>query len=354
MKVKVLVNIPSKKLLGGVSGHYEGLKLFWTEKVKYNTVGRRKPGGVSGKYWLPWDILKFIFRLICFRPDVVLLNPSLGRTALKRDFVFMRLSRCLGSKVAVFIHGFDWDYARRIDKDWAAKNLNKAALIFVLAKAFEDEIRSWGVHVSVCLTTTKVNDVLLAGFDISSRQSGMLGNILFLSRVERTKGVFITVDAYKILKPLYPNLRLTIVGDGNDLEEAKEHVRQKGLPDVVFTGRLAGDDIAHAFREADVFFLPSYGEGMPTAVLEAMAFGLPVFTRNVGGLVDFFEDGKMGYITDSFAPDDFADALVPYLENPELVHRVALYNHQYAKQHFMASSVALQIEAALRKHCLPA
>ena len=79
--MKILVNTPSMNLLGGVANHYDGLKAFWTEKVQYNTIGKRNKNG-SGIYWLPWDILKFIFRLLFFRPNVILLNPSLGRTAL--------------------------------------------------------------------------------------------------------------------------------------------------------------------------------------------------------------------------------------------------------------------------------
>ena len=70
---------------------------------------------------------------------------------------------------------------------------------------------------------------------------------------------------------------------------------------------------------------------MPTVVLEAMAFGLPILTRNVGGLVDFFKNDKMGFITDSLEPKDFADAMVPYIKDKELARKVGAYNAQYAK-----------------------
>ncbi|MCS2389080.1 glycosyltransferase [Bacteroides thetaiotaomicron] len=88
---------------------------------------------------------------------------------------------------------------------------------------------------------------------------------------------------------------------------------------------------------------------MPTVVLEAMAFGLPVFTRNVGGLIDFFENGKMGYITDSMDPKDFADAISSYIEDVKLTKATSLYNYEYARKHFMASFVAVSIEKQLKK-----
>lgn len=343
--MKILINTPSLKLLGGVANHYEGLKDFWTENVRYNTIGKRTFQSGSGKYWLPWDIVKFVFKLMTFHPDVVLLNPSLGNTALKRDFIFLRIACLFRFKVALFIHGFDWDYAKRINKKWAVKKLNKSSLIFVLAKAFKRELKSWGVTVPICLTTTKVDDKLLRNYDPIAGRDGKVKNILFLARIEEAKGVFIAIDSYRILKAKYPDLRLTIVGDGIDLPKVKCYIEEYNLKDIIITGQLRGKDIIKSYQDADVFFFPTYyGEGMPTVILEAMAFGLPVFTRNVGGLPDFFENEKMGYMTDSLEAKDFAKALIPYIENSQLTQRVSCYNARYAKEHFMASRVAKLIE----------
>lgn len=349
--MKILINTPSLKLLGGVANHYEGLKDFWTGNVRYNTIGKRTPQSGSGKYWLPWDIVKFLFKLMTFHPDVVLLNPSLGNSALKRDFIFLRIACFFRFKVALFIHGFDWDYAKQIDKEWAAKYLNKSSLIFVLAKTFKNELESWGVTVPICLSTTKVDDKLLENYDSVVSRDGKIKNILFLARIEETKGTFITIESYRILKMQYPDLQLTIVGDGTDLPKVKQYIKRYNLKDVTITGRLWGKDIIKSYQDADVFFFPTYyGEGMPTVVLEAMAFGLPVFTRNVGGLPDFFENGKMGYITDSLNAEDFAKALIPYIENTQLTQQVSHYNARYAKEHFMASRVAKELELLIKNY----
>lgn len=351
--MKILVNTPYLKLLGGVANHYEGLCAFWIENVKYNTVGRRSDKSGSGKYWLPWDIVKFVARLVTFRPDVVLLNPSLGKSALKRDFLFQKVAQALGFKVVLFIHGFDWDYAKVIDKAWAVRNLNKVSLIFVLANAFKTKMQAWGITSPICLSTTKVDDALLNGYDVQKKRDGKVKNILFLARVEKAKGVFIAINTYRILKEKYPHLKLTITGDGNDLPRVKQMVEEEHIPDVLITGRLSGKDLVNAYKNADLFSSPSYGEGMPTVVLEAMAFGLPIFTRNVGGLPDFFENGKMGYITDSLDPVDFANVMISYIENEEQTRKVALYNAQYAQDHFMASSVAKQVESVIKKYIKP-
>lgn len=345
--MKILINTPSTHLIGGVSNHYLGLRNYWNERVIYNTVGKRnsKPG--SGKYWLPWDVIKFIYRLIVFHPDIVLLNPSLGRSALIRDFIFLRIADTMHRKVAVFVHGFDCNYAEKVNHRWVTKHLNKAECVFVLGTAIKHTLEEWGVVKPICLTTTKVDNALLQHFDVDVR-NGNVKNILFLTRVEKYKGIYETVDAFELLKKRFPYLRLTIVGDGAELKPIMKLVAKRNLEGVIFTGQLRGEELAAQFVKGDLYIFPSYGEGMPTSVLEAMAFGLPVFTRNVGGLPDFFEDGKMGYITDSLDPVDFANAMIPYIENLELTKRVAFYNAQYAQEHFMASQIARQLENTIK------
>lgn len=115
-------------------------------------------------------------------------------------------------------------------------------------------------------------------------------------------------------------------------------------------GALSGEERLRAYRKADFFFFPSYGEGMPTVVLEAMAFGLPVVTRRVGGLVDFFEDGKMGRITDSLDPREFAELMEPYINNAEYCLQTSHYNYEYAQEHFMATKVGRKIEKLMKNY----
>lgn len=87
---------------------------------------------------------------------------------------------------------------------------------------------------------------------------------------------------------------------------------------------------------------------MPTSVLEAMAFGLPVVTRPVGGLVDFFEDGKMGYLVESLDATDFAEKVLDLIEGIDKARAMSVYNWGYARQHFLASKVAKELELRLR------
>lgn len=342
MRKKLLVNTPDIHDLGGVANFYLGMKPYWNCNVKYNSLGKVK----YRKVLIPVTVIRYVWYLLTFRPDMVLVNPSLGNGALRRDFFYMRLALRFKKKVSVFIHGFNLDYAANADWKWIVTNLNKASHIIVLAQAFKDILIEHGVTTDIQLSTTKVPDDMMEGFDINSR-TGEMKNILFLSRIEKAKGVFEAVRTYNQLKVKYPYLKMRMVGDGSALTELKQSVSDNNIQDITFTGELRGQAVIDEYKNADFFFFTSHGEGMPTVVLEAMAFGLPVVTRAVGGLCDFFEDGKMGRMTDSKRPEDFAKLIEPYLQDKELTKRTSVYNHQYAKEHFLASKVAKQIEDIL-------
>lgn len=346
--MRLLVNVPDyRHIHGGVTNHYIGLRPYWTEKVRYNIIGKRREGR-SGLWWLPWDYLKFVFLLIFWRPDIVLVNPSMNAKAWPRDRMFLRLARLLGRRTAVMFHGWQDKYYSSIDRSALGKCLNGCAAVFVLCGRFRDELVAAGVTVPIFLTTTKVADGLLEGFDISMRR-GRARNFLFFARVVRNKGIFETLDLFKKLKADYPDITLTVAGDGEGFDEARRYADSLGVPDIVFTGHLSGKEVSQLLSRSDFYLFPTFdAEGMPTSLLEAMAFGLPALTRPMGGTRDFFENGKMGVLTESRSADDYYRLLKPLVEDSATIRDISHYNHEYAVSHFMASAVAARMEADMK------
>lgn len=347
--MKILINTPRLIPQGGVANHYLGLRPYWNEQVLYNPIGKRGRKQGTGKYWMPLDLLVFIWRILFYSPNIILLNPSFSRSALVRDLIFLRVARFFRKPVAIFIHGFDKKTVQDIDLKYVVNCFNSCKCMFVLAKEFVDILVSWGVTVPIYLTTTKVDDNMLKGFDIGIR-AGEVKTLLFLARITENKGVFIALDTFKILQQTHEELQLKIVGGGPDLERVKQYVAQNEIRNVFFTGPLDGEQVSEAFVQSDLYLFPTFhAEGMPTSVLEAMAFGLPVITRPVGGLVDFFVNGQMGEMIDSFDANDFALVVEKYLNDSILVKNVSMFNHEYATSHFLASEVAKSMESIFKE-----
>jgi glycosyltransferase involved in cell wall biosynthesis len=347
-QMNILINAPDLHRPGGVANHYKGLQPHWRHNVDYYCIGARN--GLPGWILLPWDLICYFFRLALGSYQTIVLNPSLLNKALARDALFLAIASLFKVRKVVFFHGWDESVAKTIQAKpaWFARNYGKADALVVLSSSFKMELRSWGIKAPIHLATTKVDHGLVEGFSVEDKAFN--NTLLFLARIEENKGIFVTLESFRQLKGKFPHLRLLVAGDGSALAAARECVRAQQLKDVEFLGNLSGEMLSNAFRQSDIYVLPTWhGEGMPTSVLEAMAFGLPVVTRPVGGINDFFEEDKMGALVSSTNPDDFSDVISRYLASPEKISRISRYNAEYARENFLAAKVAGGLEAIMEQ-----
>ncbi len=345
---RVLVTVPCLELAGGVANYYRTLQPWLGEHALYFEIGARPGGGglaafprLLGDYWR-------FHRALAARPyDLVHINPSLGARAVVRDGLFLLIAKAHRRPVLVFFRGWDRTCEAAIRTRYARLFrwvYGRADAVVVLAGEFAETLRSLGLRAPISVETTVVAD---STFDASPAGAGRgpdACEILYLSRLERDKGLGEAIEAVARLQPRFPAVTLTIAGEGPERAAGEALARSRGLQGVTFTGHLDGEARSAAYRRAAIFLFPTaFGEGMPNAVLEAMAFGLPVVTRPVGGLRDFFEDGRMGYVTDSRDPAAFAELLGRLLADPALRASMGRYNRDYARRRFAASVVAARL-----------
>lgn len=349
--MKILSVVPSFAILGGVANHYQGLAPYWKEKISYIEYGKRK--SIPAFLTLIPDYFLFLFQLISLRPDVVIINPSLRYYQITRDGIYLLTAKLFGKKVVTFIHGWDQNVYNQIKRHpslfcWV---YGKSQFIYTLYSGFRDDLKELPLKCPILLTTTKVSDSLVKGFDITKRD-GKIHQLLFLARVEKSKGIDISIKTFEILKKKFPELRLSVCGKGSALNDAIEYVSSKHIQDVSFEGFVQGDDRIDYLDKSQIFIMPTtHGEGMATSVLEAMAMGQIVISRPVGGVIDFFKNGEMGYLLESLDPQDYASIIEKLIDNPHLAKHIAENNFEYAKRHFLASQVAEKFEQDIKKYC---
>jgi glycosyltransferase involved in cell wall biosynthesis len=275
--------------------------------------------------------------------------------ALIRDGIFLLIAKWFQKTVIVFNRGWNLDFEQILRRRWLwlfRWVYFRADAFIVLGSEFREKLIKMGYSKPIYLETTTVDDTYF--LDITAPVSDRHHisdpfNILFLTRVERYKGIYEALNAYQKLKEDFAQARFIIAGDGSELAGVRDYVERHGLKDVEFTGFLQGCCKKKVFDRSHCYLFPSYSEGMPTSVLEAMACGLPIVTRPVGGIKDFFEDEKMGYIVNSFEPSFFTDALVRLIEEPETCVKMGKYNREYAAKRFTASHVAKRLERIYEK-----
>lgn len=351
----VLVTTPSLTKAGGVAEYFRTLQKHMSDRVDYVTVGARSDFEHSGTvlFRMIRDYCRFAWALGSTTYDIVHLNPSIGSKAVVRDGVLFMIAKVLRKKVVIFAHGWHPRSESMLAARWALPlriALRKADGFIVLAESYRATLRRLGYRGSVFLTGAPVDDMLFTASQqrtaaASTRQTSRL---LFLGRVEKEKGIFEALETYRLVKQKHPGASLVVAGDGSALGAAQAHVADSGLADVTFTGHVEGGAKINVFRSAGVYLFPSYSEGLPLSVLEAMTFGLPVVTTSVGGLCDFFEDGRMGFSTASRQPEVLAGLVCRLLSDPGLCARTGAFNRAYARTHFRGPQVAAHIERIYR------
>jgi len=121
--------------------------------------------------------------------------------------------------------------------------------------------------------------------------------ILFVGYLDTFKGIYELINSFQEISAENKNVKLLMVGGGPKKEDLLDNVIKMNLEDnVIFTGMIEHQKIHKYYQAADIFVLPSYTEGLPISVLEAMACGLPVVATNVGGIPEVITDGLGGFL----------------------------------------------------------
>ena len=164
---------------------------------------------------------------------------------------------------------------------------------------------------------------------------------------ERYKGADLLIQAAAALASEFPDLNLVLVGSGEDLPRLQKLARESGaLPHVHFLTNLSRRELAFCYDSAEIFALPSTGEGFGLVFLEAMAFRKPVIGTPSGGIPDIVEDGVTGILVNPKNPSSLPSALRALLSNNDLRLKMGerareVVRTRYAFQSFRANLATL-------------
>ncbi len=169
--------------------------------------------------------------------------------------------------------------------------------------------------------------------------------VLFLGRLVIDKGPTVLVEAIGLLAEAGVDLHLTIAGDGPIRADIERLVVRLGLTDrVTMLGSVPPNETRDLYRDADVFCLPSFAEGLPVVLMEAMACSVPVVTTYITGIPELVTDGVDGFMVTPGRPDQIADALRKLADSERRAEMGAL-GRQKVERDFDITTIGPQLEA---------
>lgn len=164
------------------------------------------------------------------------------------------------------------------------------------------------------------------------KTTNRIKNILFVGRIVKEKGIFELIEAFRLIKEEKIDLSLTIVGIGPD----QKYIDKK-ITGLEFKGKSYKTD--KFYNNADLFVFPSYNEGLPNVVLEAMSYGIPVISTPVGALPEIFENDKHIFYIKKNNNINLIKNKIKYLcSNIEIAEKVSFNAYSKLKREFLISS----------------
>jgi glycosyltransferase involved in cell wall biosynthesis len=287
--------------------------------------------------------MRYMLLLLCGR--IALIHVHIASDAsFWRKCLFIYPAMLLRVPSILHLHGAEFN--RFYEKDCGA--VTKAIVRHVLDHVdtvivLSTQWRKWVSGISRNPRIVAIRNPVRVGpaHDFALREPA---TILFLGRLGQRKGTWDLLAAVARIAADHPRLRLCLGGDG-EIAMARREARRLGLDVVVETpGWLGPQEKADRLARATVYVLPSYSEGLPMSVLEAMSAGLPVVTTPVGGLTDVVEDGKQGLLVEPGNVAQLADALDRLLCDPALRLRLGAAARAQAEAMFSVQQVVPRIE----------
>lgn len=352
--IKVLILGPSLKLRGGVTNY---LKLLISNLEKKKFQVKYFAHGRIPKRWknifLPFIIIKQLIEvkilLQNYRPSIVHINPSLAWLAIWRDFLFLRIVKANGFPVLIFFRGWRENISKKFGKlgFWQLyfkKRLKRADAIVVLAKQFKENLLDLGINPDkIFISSTMVE---FSKYFHEYKKFTRPYKILMCGYLKKEKGPYELLEAASKIIKKFPDTKFVFVGKGEELTRLKQKTKKMKLENnVEFTGYKSGDEKINIFREAHIFAFPSYSEGFPTVILEAMAAGAALVSTSVGGLDDALKDGKNGLIIKSMPPqpEEIAEKIIQLFKNPKLMKKMSKNNVLEAKEKYDVKILSKEI-----------
>ena len=285
---KVLVVAPSRKTRGGITAVVKAYSQtqLWTDWNCYWIETHIDKGPLFKLLYFARSFLIYVVKLPAYQ--IVHIHFSEPVSAIRKSFFFL-FARLFGKKIIVHFHSFSPETTIKSKYRWLYKMLfTKANKAVVLSEYWKREVKNEfaGLTDPLIIYNPSIHTP-----GLFQRNEALKTNyILFAGTLNDRKGFKDLIKGFSLIASQYPDWKLVFAGNG-EIDAGRVLAKELKIESQVeFAGWVSGEKKDDLFNNATIFCLPSYAEGFPMAILDAMSYSIPVVATPVGGVTDVFQD----------------------------------------------------------------
>jgi glycosyltransferase involved in cell wall biosynthesis len=349
----LMVGPHQTRTLGGISTVTNELlrSLIKSEFAIHHIASQVDEYRQGGKFMLALAaLLRFTLMLFWWRPDLTYVHVG-SNASLYRKAFFITLARCFRQTILTHFHAGDFDHyydrQSRMGKWWIRSGLRQSHRLVAVSQASAKRLKELFPETKVVMIP---NGIEIAEFAKTMRPAASYVRLLFVGAMGKLKGERDLLQAVHQAAARVPSLRLLLLGHGAETMEQLCH-QYRLWPIIEHLGPVPYNKRHTFFQQADFFVLPSYGEGMPIALLEAMAAGLPIIATRVGGIPELIENEVEGFLIEPGDITTLAARIECLANDPVLRDRMGARSREKAQQfdhQVMISQLTQEIRRLLK------
>lgn len=314
---KILMIGPGREVRGGIStvvNCYYELGIEKDTEIKY--IPTMEDGTLLKKLFVAVKAYVEFCRYV--RQYDILHVHMAAQASFVRKSLFIRKAQKAGVRIIIHSHAADFD--KYFFEQSGRRNRKRIKDIFALADKVIVLSEEWADFFGKTICDPKKITIIYNGVILpeKSRVNYEDHNVLMLGRLGKRKG---TYDLLKVIPTVLQEVPDTIfyLGGDGDIDSCKVLVQKEGISNhVKFLGWIGEEDKIKLMNQCSIFTLPSYHEGMPMAVLEAMSYGLATVSSNAGGIPQIIDNGLDGFRVEAGDIDGLSRCLILLLKNNKL------------------------------------
>lgn len=280
------------------------------------------------------------------KPYVVYLSIPKGFVQLIKLLPLLILCRLTDVKVVGELAGGNFFFLNqnKIFKKWGKRILREFFQIRLLGKTIQDTL----IHHGVTNTIVFDNGTIVPNYEINKPK--MLCNevlqLSFIGALHKMKGIYLLVEIADLLSKTNIPFLLNIVGEWENADDKftiTKYIETNNLESkIYFHGILTGDKKWNILSKTDIYLFPSYNEGQPVSIIEALAFGIPIISSNVGAIPDTIKNELNGFVLDKQIPEVYVDRILSLISNRQLYIEISnrnltTYNERFTVEKYCDS-----------------